>query len=424
MGVEEYRAFDNTMKADITDLDTGLPVSLWVTSYLRNFEGAGSTVLSEAYQLKFVIEYFESESIDLIDRVESGGFLTEVEQDAFFHICRYKKGSIIMKDNKGATQHRFTRKTIDNMIHATTYSKANVSLHTTRVRLTAFRRFAEHLFRYIHARPGNRVPGDLKYNYDCLISDIKDEIEGLSDDNDVVKDVFEQAIATDNYFKLLEVIKPTHADNPWSKLTRFRNNIILQLFIETGNRLGAICKLKISDLRDDTNFRILVTRTPHDPADSRKRAPATKVLAHSSSISRELMKQINLYISTDRTQYTKSTTHDFLFVSHKGKTAGEPLGTRSVTTIVSDLSQVINEHIHPHLLRHKWNEIFSEKAEKLGYTPEKIEDMRKFACGWTDNSSMSGVYNAFRHALTVQKISAQEQSKFIPINVVNTSSVK
>jgi integrase len=414
LSVEEYRAFDNTIKADITNIDTGLPFKLWVSAYLRGMQGAGSTVLTEAYQLKFVFEYFESEFIDLIDRVESGNLLTEDEQDAFFHACRYQKKSIIKKDPKIASIHRFTRKSLENMIHATAHAKSNVAPHTRKMRLGSLQRFTEYLFRHIHARPGNRVPDDLRFGFDCLISDVKKERKGVKNDNDVVKDVFEQAIATDNYLKLLDVIKPHHSENPWTQLTRFRNHIILQLFIETGNRLGAICKLKLSDLRDDANPRVLVKRTPHDPTDTRKRPPSAKTRAHSSSISRELMKHINLYIATDRALYPKAELHDFLLVSHKGKTAGKALGTRSVTAIVNDLSNIINEHVHPHLLRHKWNEIFSVKAEKLGYTPEKIEDIRKFACGWTENSTMDGLYNEFRYAVTVQKISAQEQSKFIP----------
>jgi integrase len=414
LSVEEYTSFDSTTKADITEVATGLPFSLWATSYLRDFEAAGSTVLTEAYQLKFVLEYFESKLIDYIDRVESGSFLTEDELAEFFYSCRHTKNSIINTDPKIASIHHFTRKSLDRLIHATTHSNSNVAAHTTRVRLTTFMRFTKHLFRYMHARPGNRVPDDLKYNYDCLLSDVKDEKKKVKNDDDVVKDVFEQAITTDNYFKLLRVIKPSDAENPWTELTRSRNHIILQLFIETGNRLGAICKLKISDLRDDANPRFLVTRTPNDPTDDRKRAPAAKTRANSSAISRELMQEIKLYIDTDRAQYPASEQHDFLFVSHKGDTSGGPIGTRSVSTIVSNLSEVINEHIHPHLLRHKWNEIFSENTEKLGYTPEQIEDIRKYACGWTENSSMSVIYNEFRHAVTVQKISAQEQSKFIP----------
>lgn len=421
--VEEYRCLvDGTIKADITDRETGLPFDLWVTAYLANMTGAGNTVLNEAYQLKFVLEYFESESIDCIDRIECGNLLTEEELEAFFHAYRYLKDSVITKDPKIASIHRFTRKSLDHMIHETAYSQAKVAPSTSRMRLTAFRRFLTFLFRHIHARPGHRVPPDLQYNYDCLLSDIKDERARISDDNDVVKDVFEEAIATDNYLKLLDVIQPHHAENPWTKLTRFRNQIILQLFIETGNRLGAICKLKLSDLRDDANPRFLVTRTPHDKSDRRKRAPAAKTLANTSSISRELMKQIKLYIDTDRTQHLKSKTHDFLFVSHKGKTAGEALGTRSMTSLVSNVSKVINQHIHPHLLRHKWNEIFSVKAEALGYSPEQIEDLRRFASGWTEDSLMGLLYNQFRQAVTVQKISAHEQSKVIPNNNDRESS--
>lgn len=410
-GVVEYRKFDGDICADLVDRNTGLPASLWVTAYLYNFEGAPSTVLAEAYQLKYVLEYFYSEEIDLIERFESGGLLTDDEQAAFLHACRYRKDSVVKLDPKIASINQFTSKSLDNMIHATRFSQAKVAANTVRMRLTAFLRFAEFLFKQIHKKYGNRVPRDLKYRYDCLCSDVKDVKSGIKDDNGVVRDCFQQAISTNGYFKLLECIKQTHPDNPWTIRTRFRNHIILMLFIETGNRLGEICKLKISDLRDDSNPRILVTRTPSDPTDPRKRAPSAKTRAHASGVSRQLMRQIKLYIDTERPKFEKSLRHDFLLISHKGPNAGQPLSKRSVGTIINDLSSVVGEHIHPHLLRHKWNEIFSVKAEELGYSAEKIEEVRRYACAWKEDSDTGKIYNEYHLALTVQKISAHEQSK-------------
>jgi integrase len=409
--VVEYRKLDGDLCADLVNRNTGLPVSIWVTAHLFNFEGAPSTVLTEAYQIKFFLEYFDSEEIDQIARFESGGLLTEDEQAAFLHACRYRKDSVAMQDHKIASINQFTPKSLDSMIHANRFSQAKVAANTVRMRLTGFVRFAEFLFKQLHDRFGNRVPKDLRYRFECLCADVREVKSSIKDDNGVVRDCFQQAISTNGYFKLLECIKQHHPDNPWTDITRFRNHIILMLFIETGNRLGEICKLKISDLRDDTNPRILITRTPSDPSDPRKRAPSAKTRAHASGISRQLMKQIKLYIETERAKYVESERHDFLLVSHKGSTEGQPLSKRSIGTIINGLSSVIGEHIHPHLLRHKWNEIFSEKAEEMGYSSDKIEEIRRYACAWKEDSNTGKIYNEYHLALTAHKISTHEQSK-------------
>jgi integrase len=409
--VLEYRKFNGDICADIVDQVTGLPASFWVTAYLYNLEKAASTILTEAYQLKFSLEYFNSENICLIERFESGELLSEVEQNGFLRACRYRKDSVVKSDPKIANIHVFNAKALDNMVHASSFSESKVTATTAKMRLTAFLGFTAFLFKRIHQRFGKKDPSELKYKYDCLYEEVKDVRGRIKDDNAIVNDPFEQAISTDGYFKLLLCIKPYHIDNPWTELTRFRNHIILMLFIETGNRLGEICKLKMSDIRDDANPRILITRTPSDLSDPRKRAPSAKTRAHASGISRQLLRHIKLYIDTERSKYTESERHDFLFVSHKGLYAGKPLSKRAVGTIISDLSSVLGEHIHPHLLRHKWNQVFSEKAQELGYSSEKIEEIRRYACAWTEDSAMSRTYNEYHLALTAHKISSHEQSK-------------
>ncbi|RPH16498.1 MAG: site-specific integrase [Alteromonadaceae bacterium TMED7] len=125
------------------------------------------------------------------------------------------------------------------------------------------------------------------------------------------------------------------------------------------------------------------------------------------------MRKLLLYIETDRNGYDDANTHDFIFVSAK-KTPGQPLAKTSVQSIFDRLSQALDFHIHPHLFRHKWQEVFEVQAKKQGYTDEQINDMRKTACGWSESSDMVRVYNEFRNAVLVQEMSKIRQSEFMP----------
>jgi len=57
---------------------------------------------------------------------------------------------------------------------------------------------------------------------------------------------------------------------------------------------------------------------------------------------------------------------------------------------------------------------FKDKAKEYGLTPEKIEDLRKYAMGWVQDSNMASVYNEYQLAVTVADISSKTQSKAVP----------
>ncbi|ABU71922.1 site-specific integrase [Vibrio campbellii] len=127
-------------------------------------------------------------------------------------------------------------------------------------------------------------------------------ISGTRKNNTIVKDAFESVIPSDKFFYLLEIIRESSPENPF-KSSKLRNQLIMQILINTGVRVGAVLKLKVSDLIDDwDNPRFLLTRTPNDPTDPRLERPSNKTKALSVSISSELMKLIKLYIQTVRTE--------------------------------------------------------------------------------------------------------------------------
>lgn len=405
--VEEYKDFENKLRCDLTDMDTGLSACFWLTVHLRDEYPVFNTALTYAYQAKFYFEYFDRNGIDVVERVESGGFLTKQEYEDYVTHCLYKVEYSPNKPSRLASIEQYSHKSLDNLIHATRNSQSRVAAATTKLRVNAFTNFLTFLFEHIHA--GNNVPIHVEDKYKDLKARFKRYTKRIKEDNGKVKDVFEQAIPTDVYFRMLELSKPHHPENPWSIQERLRNHLIVQIFNETGIRLGALCKLKISDLRNDKQTRVRITRSPDDPTDSRARPAVQKTKAHTSAVSHELMDRLMLYIHTERSKYPEALKHDFIFVAEKGLTKGQPIALQTVYYTFMKLSKKLGFHINPHLMRHKFQEIFEEAGEKKGHSVARINDLKKFACGWSETSEMVNHYNQFKIAMAASEISKQAQ---------------
>lgn len=366
-----------------------------------------------AYELKFLYSFFMENGIDLVERVACGSFLSIEEIDDYIRACKFYVDT--EDDNKDSTVVSLTDKRIRDAIHATSNSQPEVSAHTFNQRLNRLKAYIEFLYvchHYDRAETDQQISTDAQFNkFKLYISSV---ISHSRKDNTVVKDPFESVISANKFFDLLEIIKERSPNNPF-KSSKLRNQIIAQILIDTGVRVGAVLKLKVSDLVDDWgNPRFRLTRTPNDPTDTRRLPAANKTKALSVSISCDLMKLIKLYIETVRNSTPNAHEHDFVFISEKGKTIGKPISYNAIHKVIKTFGDAIEIALHPHLLRHKWNEIFEDTAKKKGFSADKIEDLRKYAMGWVEDSKMASVYNEFQLAVTVAKISSKNQRRSVP----------
>lgn len=406
--VESFLNFENQRCLDLIESGDGLPVCFWLSAHLREFQNS-STATTHAYQAKFYMEYFSAQGIDIVERVENGKFFSKTELEDFLRTCFFHKDKTPTSTSN--IINVLSTKSLDNLMHATFASQSKVSSSTSRIRIAAFQKYIEFLHSYIHS--DKRPTRDVLLNFGDCIAYLKNATKRFKSDNTVVKDPFEQAIPTDVYFQILEITKPSSPNNPWSKRSRLRNHIIVQLFNETGIRRGALCKIKLSDLRTDQLPRIRITRTPNDITDKRKRPAAQKTKAQTVPISAELMKCILLYVDTDRSKYSQASNHDFLFVAEKGETSGQPISLITINYLINKLSKAVNFNIYPHLMRHKFNELFTDAASERGLDGNQTDDLRKFACGWSEKSTMPSRYNAFKTAVTAAAVSKKIQQSIL-----------
>ncbi|WP_374343535.1 site-specific integrase [Azonexus sp.] len=274
------------------------------------------------------------------------------------------------------------------------------------------REFIEDLFKHFHDLYS--IESGLGDRFDKLKAAIKLDEDSLNGNKSQYVADHDESVIPDNLFcRLLEIIRPSSESNPF-KGSKVRNYLIVSIFIQSGIRRGALAKLKISDFHFHGNYdAITIYRSGIDPSDPRLEKPNQKTKSHLATISPVLMRQIKYYVDHVRNEIPRQEEHDFIFVSEKGSrgTLGHPISLKSVNTIFQVLSKAIGFHIHPHLLRHKWNDIFDRAGTEKGIDPRLLEDARKYAMGWEENTLMAGIYNDKRLAEKAREISKAHQER-------------
>ncbi|NOQ14101.1 MAG: tyrosine-type recombinase/integrase [Methyloprofundus sp.] len=343
--------------------------------------------------MKFALRYFNSNGIDLTQRARSGHFLNRAEIDAFYTACKFKAGNEL---SNVVSIHRYSDKSIQNAIHAGRVSEGKVKALTAKGRLYRLLDYLEFLYTSIHA--DHIVPDLVKQKYEFSLKHLKGKLRTLKDFNTECVAHGESLLPADKFLRLLEVIKPDSNDNPF-KSSRLRNYLVVSLFIQTGIRKGALAKLKIGDCKFWGTFdEISIVKRPDDVADPRRFRPSQKTQPHRSFVPKELMQELKNYIDTVRCRYPASVDHEMIFVAEKDSrgTAGDPLSLSSIDKIFEKLSEAISFDVHPHLLRHKWNELFTDFAESGGMSIDQQDKLRKYVMGWSRDSQMGALYNEFK----------------------------
>lgn len=406
MKIKRYQ-FNHIPFVTITD-DFDCPICPYVSAYLSTLTGqAFNTQLRNANELVFVLNHFKKAKIDLVARIQSGELISHKEYLQFHLVSASQKNSA---EDSLVFPHIISDKALRNAISANKSQLARVSNETQQGRIRRLRQFMEDLFKYSH--DSFAAEKNIVDRFDKLTAAIKLDEDCLSRNrSQYVGDPAESVIPDDPFCRLLEMILPSSENNPF-KGSKIRNYLIVSIFIQSGIRRGALAKLKISDFHFHGNYdAISIYRSGIDPTDPRLEKPNQKTKSHLATISPVLMRQIKYYVDHVRNKIPRPEEHDFIFVSEKGSrgTLGHPISLKSVNAILHVLSRAIGFHIHPHLLRHKWNEIFDKAGTEKGTDPRLLEDIRKYAMGWVENTVMSGTYNDKRLAEKAREISKAHQ---------------
>jgi integrase len=189
--------------------------------------------------------------------------------------------------------------------------------------------------------------------------------------------------------ELRAVVTPGAKRNPFKPALQFRNHVIIELMLATGLRRGEVLKLKLSHLPFGPKHTLTVERSPDDKEDSRRNEPQVKTREREIPIPKPLAVELWRYVQKHR----KPARHSYLFTSQRG---GVPLDAAGVNGIFSLLVKRcfpgLEGKLHPHILRHTFNNRLMDTARELGWSDDRRQKVQTYLNGWSDNSRMAETY--------------------------------
>jgi len=189
--------------------------------------------------------------------------------------------------------------------------------------------------------------------------------------------------------ELRAVVRPACPRNPFKPTVRFRNYVIVELMLATGLRRGEVLKLKLSHLPQGPKNTLTVERAPDEKGDPRRNEPAVKTREREIPIPKALAVELWRYAQKHR----KPGRHPYLFTSQRG---GVPLDVSGLNGIFSCLVRScfpdLRGKLHPHNIRHTFNNRLLEKARELGWSDDQQQKVQTYLNGWAEGSIMPEIY--------------------------------
>lgn len=347
--------------------DTGLPIfdaCVYALTEVRPRSGSSATIEQALRGVQFLLAFADVRDIDLRDRFTTGRFLDQHELDDLVALSHLPLQSGLSR----------------------TAARA-VALGTVGIRLHYARAYLSWLGQAIASRTCDTL--EQRTNYTAMLREFLVRMKSRAPATRIPV----QRTGLDPMAKaeLIRVIDPATAENPWSTpFLRDRNRLLLLWGLGTGIRRGELLGLRIRGIDFRRNMADIVRR-PDDRADPRPAQPNTKTRERSIGISEELAYLTHQHIVQQRAKIAGARKHDFLFVTPQGT----PLSLSAVTKLFKGLRHqfpALGGAFSSHVLRHTWNEDFSEVADMAKMSPGDERRARNHAMGWSEASRSADTY--------------------------------
>jgi integrase len=368
--------------------DTGLPVylpNLFIATQLRPNSFSSLTLECCQRALLLLLVFADSAGIDLPERIESGRMLAPHEVDALADAAQRHVRDLIAP-NDGHTSRRHAR-LVDRLWAAGSSQSPSTELETTKVRLYYIRKYFEW---WTTRRRGELIDrADALQTYsacrDQFLQQLKDRIPtGRNFESD------REGLPPEYYQRVLDAVDPGSATPIWKlRSARIRNFVMFQFYWRAGLRDGEVRSLLVPDAevgRDE----LWVERRPDPLPDPRRRAPAVKTDGRLLPL-RGMGPLIEQYLFEVREQIPAARRHPYLFVAVR---TGRPISSSAIGKVFRQLASAagIPGSFSPHVLRHTWNDRYSDDQDAVGATEEQEQRSRNYEQGWSDNSQASRLY--------------------------------
>lgn len=387
----------------------GLPVHE-ATLFLNRFRMRGcaaNTLHGVCTTLAFFYRWLEDMEIDLLARLEEGKFLTDPELYRLADITQYRAEDLPDdKDRKSSKTQVISLNRVGVNGKRKQDVRQSVVVGSQATRLRYIKSYLAFLAGYIAATLTATKSAKLEVEAKRGVATLSAQIPWKSNRATLGSRV---GVTKEQQDRLLAVVNPNSPANPWVRdFVRQRNWLIILLLLASGIRRGELLNLQISDLMQcEPRFNVL--RRPDSAADHRVLQPTPKTRERTIELLPAVMRQVWRYVSL-RHKIKAARQHPFLIVSEDG----DALSYKTIDKIFADVRRAwpdLNTGLSSHVMRHTWNERFSEQAEEMEIDATAEERARVEQQGWKDNSKTSQVYTRRYAARKGREISRKLQEK-------------
>lgn len=361
--------------------------TVYVFSEIRARNQSARTIDTVLRAIMLLYHFLDLRQIDLKQRILNGELLTLPEIDSLVAMCRqsFDANKTIKKSGEvyALEWHR--------NVKSPTYPKGDRLLHVeSSFAATRLRSIREFITWLVHTFPhqDRRATEMREAALQSFVSQVNSRIPPSSAKFDRQR----EGLAPPVVARLLQIIEPGATENPWRDAhSQIRNELIVWWLLHLGIRRGELLGVRISDI-DFRSGKVLIQRRADDKGDPRVLQPNAKTRARELILPPDLEARTVAYIMHHRSSLPKVRKHDFLFVASD---SGAPLSIAAFAKVFTSLCrhpELIGNHIFAHLLRHTWNDRFSEVMDVKAVPEETEKKVRAYLMGWSEVSGTAATY--------------------------------
>lgn len=373
---------------------------------LRNNGKADNTIEQAMRAVMLLYQILGASGVDLLQRIKVNELLTLGEIEALIEQCKLKKVDL-NEIHYGPLDDKVARLDLAKLKKGL---KAQVTLPrvesgTAAIRIKYIKGYLDWLQEYAYLQQLPRDREVFKKVADMTVKAVKARTPKVPKKNSTKR---KKGLTRAQEARLLAVVHPDSPENPWvDAFIRERNYLIVLMLLAVGVRKGELLGVKIKDFNVKDN-KLLVARRPGDPEEKRRRAPNAKTYDRELLLGAELVDSLKRYIRVIRVSTATAKQHPYLIVSE----AGAPLALNSIDHMFSTLRLVFPEFkkLSAHILRHTWNDRFSEFAQN-NLDPEDEKKVRNYLMGWSEQSRSAENYTARYVEMQAAQALADMQNK-------------
>lgn len=400
--------FRNGERHSVVQLPNGLPVHE-VTLYLGRYRTRGraaNTIHFVCGALALMYRELAAANVDLLERFEQGRFLTSQELERLATAIQYRIDDLDEDgvDSPASKVISINRVSMRRAKRVAERRPVDVQTQASRLRYCAD--FLQFFSTYVAASLSAAQQSALEAEADRRLIAFKEHIPRISRRAKLGARV---GLSEEEQARVVATVHPDSPNNPWKRgFVRRRNWLMVVMLLATGMRRGEMLGLQIRDLsKHEPKLRIV--RRADDVDDYRLAQPNAKTSDREIELHESIMRALHGYLA-ERRGIKAARSIPQVFVSDEGKALSE----KTIDKIFRELRQACPDlpvRLTSHVMRHTWNERFSEAADAMGLSEVTEQRARNTQQGWADDSNTGTIYTRRHAAKKGQEIALKLQEK-------------